>query len=96
MRNSQEVIASNLKGMLAKTEATTVISDGNSATGHMNMRVPICTGQIRASLISRDIANSYEEMESMLTDAEKSSRIAERYGKLLDSMRRRERILLRE
>ena len=71
--------------MLAKTEATTVdFGRKFSDRAYEYARTYLHRTNQGFSYLKR-YCNSYEEMESMLTDAEKSSRIAERYGKLLDS-----------
>ena len=51
----------------------------------MSLRAHIYIRQSRDFPISNCYCTSYQEMENMLTDAEKNSVIAERYGKLLDT-----------
>lgn len=81
----QDVIASNLKGMLAKTEATTVdFGRKFSDRAYEFARTYLHQTKQGFSYLKR-YCTSYQEMENMLTDAEKNSRIAERYGTLLDS-----------
>ena len=81
----QDVIASNLKGMLAKTEATTVdFGRKFSDRAYEFARTYLHQTKQGFSYLKR-YCTSYQEMENMLTDAEKNSLIAERYGTLLDS-----------
>ena len=81
----QAVIAANLKGMLAKTEATTVdFGKKFSDKAYEFARTYLHQTKQGFSYLKR-YCTSYQEMENMLTDAEKNSVIAERYGKLLDT-----------
>ncbi len=80
----QTTIASNLKGMLAKTEAVTVdFGKKFSDKAYEFARTYLHRTNQGFSYLKR-YCTSYQEMEDMLTDAEKSSVIAERYGALLD------------
>ncbi len=80
----QTTIASNLKGMLAKTEAVTVdFGKKFSDKAYEFARTYLHRTNQGFSYLKR-YCTSYQEMEDMLTDAEKCSVIAERYGALLD------------